>query len=191
MCFNGNGSGGGGAGRLMKVRLPSDGLTKKQWKERCGKLMTYQLGCPMKWEQFKQMPSELQEKYIQGLQDRFGVNAASLSEMFGITALTVRRHVAANELGVVFPVGKSMSKEQRERWNDFLGITSEEPPNEQKPNPEEESQKIVADEDSNMMMRSVCLRFSGAIDISGIANSLRLILGDHPYGQVEISCELR
>lgn len=155
--------------------------------------MTYQMGEPMKWEQFKQMPPELQKQYISGLQERFGVNATSLSEMFGITALTVRRHAAANHLGLVFPVGKSMTKEQRASWNAFIGIAEETAPEQEEEAPAVKlSAKIREPEPGEgMAMNHVCLRFSGEINIAGIANSLRLILGDYPVGQVEIICELK
>lgn len=175
------------------VRFSSDRLTQKQWKERCGKVMTYQLGSPMGWNEFKQMPSDLQKQYIEGLRSRFGVNAASLSEMFGVTALTVRRHIAANDLGVVFPVGKSMSKDQREQWDAFIsngGDGAKRGESVPVP-PEPASEQEPAEERGGMKMSDVRLCFSGAIDVSGIANSLRLILGDHPYGHVEIFCELQ
>ena len=189
-CFAG---GGGGRPRGQIVRLPSDNMTQKQWKERCGKVMTYQLRRPMKWEEFKQMPPDIQKKYIVGLQESFAVNAASLSEMFGVTALTVRRHVIANELGIVFPVGKSMSREQRDLWESFLNQRAQDEQASCEDVSATEERNEVKEEEKRgaMVMQSVRLQFSGDIDVSGIANSLRLILGDNPFGKIEIFCELR
>lgn len=173
-----------------KVRLPSDRMSQKQWKERCGEIMTYQLGAPMSWEEFKQIPPDIQKQYIEGLQERFGVNATSLSQMFGVMPLTVRRHIAATELGVVFPVGKSMTKEQRNLWSEFIN-----PSEEQKAEEETEADSVVELVDDKpcdkMRMKNVRLTFDGEIDVSGIVNSLRLILGKNPVGQIEIICDLQ
>lgn len=181
-----------------RVRLPSDRMSQKQWKERCGEIMTYQLNAPMSWEEFKQMPLDIQKQYIEGLQSRFGVNASSLSQMFGVLPLTVRRHIAAKDLGVVFPVGKSMSMEQRALWDAFIGPQEEVPEKEQSTDTEsDEEPELAILPDSvetkqvcGMRMKSVRLVFDGELDVAGIVNSLRMILGKNPVGQIEISCEL-
>ena len=77
--------------KSRKCSLPSDNLTKKQWKERNGKTLAI-----------------------------YGANATSLAAMFHVQPLTIRRFIQTNGLAVKFPVGHSMNAEQREAWGQFL-----------------------------------------------------------------------
>ena len=111
--------------------LSSDRLTPKQWRERCGDVVVCNLNKPMTWENFKNLSAHTQAEYIKALVERFGANSTNMSDMFGVTALTIRRFLDANNLGVKFKVGHSMTKAQREAWNEFLygkaAETKEEP----------------------------------------------------------------
>lgn len=182
--------------RNLRVRLSTDRMTDKQWKEMCGSVKTYHMTSPISWEEFKSMPADVQAEYIKGLQERFGANATSFAQMFGVRPLTVRRLIAANKVQVNFPVGKSMTKEQKGLWNSFIDV-------------ETERECEVVSEDScedadwqsdiptvpyvpapKMEMNGVRFSFSGPIDISGIANSLRTVIGENRTGRIEIICEL-
>lgn len=193
--------------KSTKCSLPSDRLTNKQWKERCGVVMSYKLGSPMSWADFKNMPKDIQSEYISGLQDKYGVNAGDIGEMFGVTSVTIRRHCDVNELGVKFRKGVSMTGEQRTMWDIFLHGTSEEAAKEEDVEEEtsaevdeidpvtgEENTAVglvpVADERSNpevMTMREVRLSFTGKLDIDAVANSLRVILGTDSVGELDIT----
>ena len=95
--------------KSKKCSLPSDGMTNKQWKERCGPVISYNPNKPMAWEDFKKLPTHIQAEYITNLQHKFGVTAVDLGKMFGVQPLTVRKHADANNLGVEFPRGHAMS----------------------------------------------------------------------------------
>lgn len=113
------------------------------------------------------------------------INASSLAEMFHITPITVRRHIATQGLAVSFPVGHSMNAEDRRAWELFLsGDAVEQSENEVSAENEE-----TCDEEP-MLMCSFSLRFSGKIDVSMISNSLIRILGDHSVGEIEVTCNL-
>lgn len=110
---------------------------------------------------------------------------SSLAEMFHITPITVRRHIATQGLAVSFPVGHSMNAEDRRAWELFLsGDAVEQSENEVSAENEE-----TCDEEP-MSMCSFSLRFSGKIDVSMISNSLIRILGDHSVGEIEVTCNL-
>ena len=49
-----------GGSKSRKCPMSTDRMTRKQWIERCGEVVTYELGKPMGWEAFKQMPVALQ-----------------------------------------------------------------------------------------------------------------------------------
>ena len=198
--------------KSKKCNLPSDRLTNKQWKDKCGPVITYSLNKPMIWDDFKQMPAYVQAEYITNLQKKFGVTAVDLGNMFGVRALTVRKHADANNLGIEFPRGHAMNAARRAEWVKFLGEEEHEEVN--APDPaslsessgpvvintnEGEESFLQSKEDNNaamplepkaMCMKKFSLQVAGVIDVNMIANSLRLILGDKSEGELEIICNL-
>lgn len=173
--------------KSRKCSLPSDNLTKKQWKERNGKTLSINLNQPTSWEIFKEVSKPTQEEYLNHLLAIYGANATSLAAMFHVQPLTIRRFIQTNGLAVKFPVGHSMNAEQREAWGQFLK-------GEVKPAPAPvqpvASRASVPDKDEIMSMKKVSLSFSGKINASMIVNSLLQILGENVSGDVEITCQL-
>lgn len=198
--------------KSKKCSLPSDRLTHKQWKERCGPVVSFNFNRPMNWDTFKKLSTIVQTEYITNLQKKYGVTAVDLGDMFGVRALTVRKHVDANGLNITFPRGHSMNAERRAVWNEFLGVvptnvadsvlenTVEEAPVEEVAEgvveagvltDQTEPDTVIAPmEPKGMNMKKFCLQFAGVIDVNMIANSLKLILGDQSNGELEIICNL-
>lgn len=171
--------------KSKKYPMSTDHMTKKQWIERCGKIVTIKMDSPVSWASFKELSKQTQEEYLKNLMEKYHINASSLAEMFHITPITVRRHIATQGLAVSFPVGHSMNAEDRRAWELFLsGDAVEQSENEVSAENEE-----TCDEEP-MSMCSFSLRFSGKIDVSMISNSLIRILGDHSVGEIEVTCNL-
>ena len=171
--------------KSKKCPMSTDHMTKKQWIERCGKIVTIKMDSPVSWASFKELSKQTQEEYLKNLMEKYHINASSLAEMFHITPITVRRHIATQGLAVSFPVGHSMNAEDRRAWELFLsGDAVEHSENEVSLENEE-----MCDEEP-MSMCSFSLRFSGKIDVSMISNSLVRILGDHSVGEIEVTCNL-
>ena len=171
--------------KSKKCPMSTDHMTKKQWIERCGKIVTIKMDSPVSWASFKKLSKQTQEEYLKNLMEKYHINASSLAEMFHITPITVRRHIATQGLAVSFPVGHSMNAEDRRAWELFLsGDAVEQSENEVSAENEE-----TCDEEP-MSMCSFSLRFSGKIDVSMISNSLIRILGDHSVGEIEVTCNL-
>lgn len=198
--------------KSKKCTLPSDRLTQKQWKERCGPVVIFNFNRPMNWETFKKLPAMVQAEYIANLQKKYGVTAVDLGDMFGVRALTVRKHADANNLNVTFPRGHAMNATRKAAWNEFLGVviadvveSVSESPAEEVPVEETveevvepevleaqtEPEALIAPmEPRGMNMKKFCLQFAGVIDVDMVANSLKLILGDQSNGELEIICNL-
>lgn len=181
--------------KSKKCSLPSDGMTNKQWKERCGPVITYNPNKPMVWEDFKKLPDHIQTEYITNLQHKFGVTAVDLSKMFGVQPLTVRKHADANNLGVEFPRGHAMSAAKKAEWDKFVCPEQDEPAFlddecEEWPVEEPVNEMPAPAQPEAMKMKNFSLRFSGNIDVNMIANSLKWILGESPNGELEIICNL-
>lgn len=171
--------------KSRKCPMSTDHMTQKQWKERCGAIVSITIGKPVTWDNFKEMSKQTQEEYLKDLMGTYGANATSLATMFGIQPLTVRRYIASKELDITFPVGHSMNSEQRAAWECFL---SNEPSSQAPAEKNYEPQQTNAD--SKMSMSRFSLSFDGKIDVGSIANSLHSILGGDASGRIEIICDL-
>ena len=172
--------------KSRKCTMSTDHMTKKQWKERCGAVVSITIGKPVSWEDFKAMSKQTKEEYIQDLMDTYGANATSLAAMFNIRPLTVRRYIASSGLNIEFKVGHSMNTEQRAAWERFL-----------RDDDVAQNMDVVAPEATTkpsscapMVMNKFSLSFSGKIDVGMISNSLLHILGDNASGCIEIICNL-
>lgn len=191
--------------KSKKCTLPSDRMTRKQWKERCGPVMTYNMNKPMAWESFKKLSKSTQEEYINTLQQKYGATAVDLGKMFGVQALTVRKHVIANGLEVSFPRGHAMTTMQRVEWDKFLNRSDSSIVPDFEEHEENNSNDTLTgtennqfnnshgdsfNEDAKMSMKRFSVQFSGAINVDMVANSLKLILGQQADGELEIICTL-
>ena len=187
--------------KSKKCSLPSDNMTQKQWRERNGEVVSFNMNAPVSWGTFKSVSQEIQKEYIESLIQRFGANATSLSEMFGVTPSAIRKHVGTGGLGVKFQVGHSMNAAQRETWSRFLAPESGD--DQEKSDGASEQTPPCADADisrerphvpsehkNSMAMDGFRLVFSGPINVHTIANSLLQILGNDSMGTVEINCNL-
>lgn len=174
-----------------KCTLSTDYMTQKQWKERCGVVLTINYNKPVSWDVFKELTAKTQEEYVRHLMDTYGANATSLAAMFDVQPLTVRRFLSSKELNISFPVGRSMNTEQKTAWEKFL---KEEQDSlkavESVPLTPVSGAMIAAPAASAMSMKNVSLSFSGKIDVNAIANSLRHILGENMVGEIQIMCSL-
>lgn len=190
--------------KSKKCTLPSDRLTNKQWKERCGPVVSFNFNKPIEWDHFKRLPVVVQKEYITNLQKRFGATAVDLGNMFGVRALTVRKHADTNDLGIDFPRGHAMSASKKDEWARFLGCEETESDSSKQVEVEQVVEDSVIIEESkddatpsnidssspNMSMKRFNIQFSGTINVDMIANSLKLILGDSSEGNIEIICNL-
>lgn len=111
--------------------LPSDHLTPAQIKARSGPVMTYAMNQPMTYAEFKKMPLDLQQTYLNGLRNRFGCGATNISaDLFGMNKSSLCRYMKAAGLKPVATRGDRMTESDRERWEEWLNTTAE---NEEEP----------------------------------------------------------
>lgn len=174
-----------------KCSLPSDRLTEKQWKERCGEVVTYQMGVPISWKEFCGMPNERKREYILSLQEKYHVNAAALCRMFGVTPSYFSHYMKRAGAEVEFPV-RRMSREEREEFDRFCGVAPEaecEPDTNASETDQEPGQapgEVSARQSAGCTMDGLCLRFGGEVDLRAVYNSMKAILGDNPGGTIEV-----
>ena len=97
--------------RSKRCSLPSDNLTPAQLKRRNGPVSTYKLDAPMRWDDFKSMPADLQKKYLTNLVETYGATNEMLGDMFYVHPT----HVGAvkKALGVISNNPRHLSKEKK------------------------------------------------------------------------------
>lgn len=193
--------------KSKRCSLPSDKLTKKQWKERCGQVMSYEFGKPMVWKEFKEMPKHIQKEYIENLIQKFSITAADLARMLDVHPHTVYKLCDSDGINIKFTRGKRMNKEQKAAFDLFLGKDQEtsEPVHEElidasedcseQPNdpPEFETTDIVQIRKSRynpMRLSDFNLNFDGEFNIDSLYNSLRYMIPNGLNVRLHISCEV-
>ena len=98
--------------RSKRCSLPSDNLTPAQLKRRNGPVSTYKLDEPMRWDDFKDMPVDLQKQYLTNLVETYGATNEMLGDMFYVHPT----HVGAvkKALGVISNNPRHLSKAKKD-----------------------------------------------------------------------------
>lgn len=191
--------------KSKKCSLSTDYMTDREWNERCGAVMSYQIGKPMIWADFCKLPKDLMEEYLNNLIDQYDANMRCLSGMFGVSTATITRFIKKENLGVEFKRGRHPAGLKESAFNQFLigDVASDSYREESK-----ESIKSASDDEIQCDDVSFCensddqngdeltklegftLSFSGRIDVEMVSNSLRYILGKGTNARLRITCEL-
>ena len=188
--------------KSKKCSLPSDRMTNKQWKERCGEVMTYQFK-PITWAEFKEMPRDLQQMYLNTLQDKYSVTGTRLTEMLGTTMMTFRKYCVANGLQPGFKCGRRMTTEEEKAFQAFANweacdeveidagdsLTTTEILQREDVHTWTNDEEIQNDR-SAMAMTSFHLSFAGDFNRDMLANSLSCIIPKGTKVKIDIRCEL-
>lgn len=188
--------------KSKKCKLPSDNISQKQWNERCGEVVSYQIGKPMTWREFGKLPKDLKEEYLNNLISEYSANARNMADMFGVSVATVFRVVKNEELNVKFQKGRHPNGFEAEQFQRFLSGTL---------GCNEQESELCVSEDTKCgdeqcdispdecdaqikpegtRLDSFTMNFSGEINIEMVANSLRYILGSGRKARLLISCEI-
>lgn len=180
--------------KSRKCSLPSDRLTTKQWNERCGNVMSYQIGKPMQWLEFQKLPKDLKEEYLNNLIEKYSANAKNMAEMFGVNPATIFRVVKNDGLNVRFLRGKHPTGDQLQAYQRFLDGEEYESDNVCLGVPEEEHEDVQQqdsrDDGPRTQLDSFTMNFSGKVNVDMIANSLKYILASSQNAKIQIICEL-
>ena len=81
-------------GKGGRVKLPSDYLTKKELKNMSGECKSYRMNSPMKYQEFKAMPNDLQIAYIKAIKEKYhNPPIVAIAQMMGIERAHLSRHL--------------------------------------------------------------------------------------------------
>lgn len=202
--------------KSTKCPLSTDHMTRKQWEERNGPVMSYNLSKPMKWGEFKKLPEDSQVSYLEGLVSKYGATSAWISQMMGVGFSTMSRYTNRPGFGFKFKMARRPTQEQKVAWDAFVAgetcdkeqtqipadtapevVTGEES-QENQPVPVESSSQseavmIAQSEKPHKLetkMNQFSITFSGELNVDIISNSLRQILGRGSNGTINIVCAM-
>lgn len=187
--------------KSKKCTLSTDHMTHKQWVERCGETVTYNLNKPLTWQEFCKFPIHIQKEYLLNLIQKYSTTASDLAKMFGITSQTVTRHCGSDEIGIRFSPGKRMSRENRMAFEEFCNAGDPHVKQDLKPvlarKADEESpdEKMCAEIENSvpsedMSMTDFTLSFSGNFSRDMLYNSLLSILPNGYPVKLDIKCSI-
>ena len=172
--------------KSKKCSLPSDGMTLKQWKERNGEVMTYNLNEPMEWKSFKKLPVDIQRLYLENLRDNYGANAKVVAEkLFGITPNAFSAYTRKHSVSVF---SRNGGKAALDIFDEFLLGKSLEI---EKLKEEKSDDEVLQVEESSLMLERFTLNFSGPFNPDAIRNSLAMILMKGQNVSIEIICNIK
>ena len=81
------------------IRFPSDHLSRKEKKALNGEVKTYNFRDPLTWEQFRKMPKDIKQQYLDTLTDKFrGVLLTMIAESMGVKITTLTPYMIRQEL---------------------------------------------------------------------------------------------
>lgn len=186
--------------RSKRCSLTSDGMTQRQWKERNGEIMSYNLGEPMTWDVFKTMPTDLQSEYVKGLRDRYGTTATDLAKFFDCVPSTITKY-CRRVLDVEFKPGQRMTKAQREAFADFCEPESNEEScveniedddfvYEEPMEPPIEFRRQPREIGNAFNMKEIHMSFSGCFNADALRNSLIATIGNGTPVKIDIRCSI-
>lgn len=195
--------------KSKKCNLSTDNMSEKQWNERCGSVMSYNIGKPMVWAEFIKLPKDLKEEYMNKLIDKYSCNAKSLADMFGVCPATIFRTVKSDNLNVQFLKGRHPYGDKEQAFKLFLEGRADEVVNETEdqshtddvivenheavimPDSAEDNKMTIEDEQKQKTrLDSFTMNFSGEVNVEMIANSLRYILAGGGNAKIQVVCEL-
>lgn len=166
--------------RSKRCTLPSDILTNAQRKKLNGKVVTYKMGSPMTWKEYKDLPDDLKKQYLDNLISKYDVGSKQIAEMLGVSCGTLSKNLPTAQ-GFSFRKAHRMNRSMLEAWNRFLTGEPEqkEKPAEEAPveNPVSEQTGQTADAaEQESITLDVRLAFTGGqIDPSKIADALTVL----------------
>lgn len=110
-----------GGSKSRRCPMSTDYMTEKQIQERNGPVKHYDLKHPMTWTEFKFMPLDLQQEYLQSLVDRFSAFAKRVAEdVFGISAVTLSAHTRRKGLKVGWLNSHYTDRFKEDEWLAWL-----------------------------------------------------------------------
>ena len=188
--------------KSKKCTLCTDYMTPSQIKKMNGEMVTFNMNEPVDWGTFCKLPAEVGKEYLLKLIDTYNVNYSRLADMFHINRNKISDVLGNEPYNIHFGRGTNMSLRNRSEWNAFIGISNNEEIEKsdeivQTESKETDTSPVIIDNNANekseseqqkMFMSDFNMTFDGILDVAGIANSLKMVIGAGRKGVIRIQC---
>lgn len=187
--------------KSKRCTLPSDRLSAAEKRKLNGKVVSYHMRKPMKWNEFLEMPEDLQMEYIRSLVQSFDCTSKCIADMFGVRRETFSKFLAGSPIDIKFQRGHKMSERDRKAWDVFIGVKQAEPEAEPEQMPEAEQpadpvqktepepEAVSEPQKPACAMTEFSVQFTGEIRLQAIFDAMQyLINAGYTKGNVRISC---
>lgn len=106
--------------KTKKNGTPKDlDVSAKEYRRRCGQVKKFSINMPMKLEEFKTLPEDLQAEYLDRLLNVFHMNREIISRMFGCSYTTAANIIKKS--GAKYSGTRSTRyKEYHDDWKNFF-----------------------------------------------------------------------
>ena len=162
-----------GSSRRRRCSFSTDHMSQKEWEKMNGPVYTVKLDEPMLWDEFRNLPDSLQEKYVREILAKYAVGPSALGRMFGIHSTACSKYLRS--LGIKFS-GKASAEETARFQREFCK------------QPDPENKPAIAADKKNTELERVSLTFSGLFSPEAIAARLAGFFS--PEQQVTVSVEI-
>lgn len=108
------------SGKTKKNGTPRDlDVSTKEYKKKCGQVKKFSINMPMKLEEFKTLPEDLQDEYLDRLLNVFHMSRDIIAKMFGCSYPTVANIIKKS--GVKYSGDRSTRyKKYHDDWKNFF-----------------------------------------------------------------------
>lgn len=96
-------------GKGGRVKFPSDNLTKKEREAMNGECKSYRLNDPMSYAEFKELPDDLKEVYLNSIIKRYDAPLNAISKAMGMDGSTLSWLIKRLELKVAHDTNRGRS----------------------------------------------------------------------------------
>lgn len=110
------------------IKFPSDYLTNKEKKKLSGPVKTYDMGKPISYTAFKELPVDIRREYFQGMLDKFQPTDEAICTMWGVSRGTPTN---IRKLLGIKPIARKERVFNKDAWNEWLmkgGVPTTEDP---------------------------------------------------------------
>ena len=166
------------------IRFPSDSLSRKEKNALNGEVTTYSFIKPLTWEEFRKMPTDIQQKYFDTIKEKFdGIPFVLLSESLGMKNGTVTSYMSTKGLkfgdGKRTRASKFLETEEGKAWVKWH--------EDYRPSKKEEAVVEVSDNDVNVPSEDVEQKEKALTDADKIAQLIASLAGTGAKITIEIT----
>lgn len=168
------------------VRFPSDLMSRKEKAKLNGEVKAYRFRDPLSWKEFRGMPRDLQQEYLDLISEKFpGVLNTMVATSLGATVNSLNQYLSKHKLKIKRPDGwkpdakKFNASEDGVAWSKWNGYDKVEG---EKTDPTDDEQAVVEAAEENVEVTTV-----NENDIENFIMALRMLKGTGAKVTIEVT----